>query len=90
VTTLGLGMGEPPNGNGAYPWWVRAFVYVVQTVGVTAVISLGLLWWVLNSFDARLSAMSVEQTAMFRLLQQICVNTSETPEQRTACWNPWR
>jgi hypothetical protein len=73
-----------------FPWWVRAGAYAVQTIGVPAVISLGLLWWVLTSFDTRLNAMTVEQTAMFRLLQQICVNTSATPDQRNGCWNPWR
>lgn len=32
----------------------------------------------------------VQNRVLFRLLQQICVNTSKTAEDRATCWNPWK
>lgn len=31
-----------------------------------------------------------QQRVMYNLLQQICINTARTAEDRQNCWNPWR
>lgn len=80
------GMTQDDIVNGRYPWWLRA----LREFGFPTLMAIGLLYWMLTTLDTRLTAMTLQIDAMFRLQQQICVNTSETAEQRTVCWNPWR
>jgi len=82
------------------PWWVSS----IYKIGIPSAIACFLVWWVVSSVDAKLQAMqldmqyvvkqvqeqSVNSRALINLSQQICINTAQNPEARTACWNPWR
>jgi len=82
------------------PWWVSS----IYKIGIPSAIACFLVWWVVSSVDTKLQAMqldmqyvvkqvqeqSVSTRALINLNQQICINTAQNTEARTACWNPWR
>lgn len=74
------------NGNGG-PWWVRA----ITTVGVPSAMALGLVYWLTTSMSQALSLHEEHSAERVReltgVMRQICVNTADTPADRTGCWD---
>lgn len=75
--------------------WAELATVAVK-LGVPSVIAMGLVWYLTTTNTAKLEALSAKVDAaaadsrvindrQLRVLQQICVNTSGTPEARGTC-----
>lgn len=69
------------------PQWVQA----VAWVGLPGVMALFFVWWVTTVVSTKLDAHAEESRShsltQIQILQRICANTADTPEERVACWN---
>ena len=78
------------------PWWVQA----IYKVGIPSAIAIFLIWTLVNKIDVgiieireNLRLHAVDSSYVIKntnnlqqILQRICVNTSETNEERNACF----
>lgn len=82
-----LGVSPGRNSMDGLPPWAR----VTAVVGIPGLIAIYLVYVLATGLPAKLDAHARESTAeatkIRQLLKQICVNTADTPEARSACWN---
>ena len=85
---------ETKSDNG--PWWVQA----IYKVGIPSAIAIFLIWALVTRIDVEIleirenlrlhavdSSYIIKNTNnLQQILQRICVNTSETNEERSACF----
>jgi len=75
------------NGHSIGPWQVRA----IAVVGIPGAIAIGLVYWLTMSVSGSISDHEQNSAARVReltgVMRQICVNTSETPSGRSACFS---
>jgi hypothetical protein len=68
------------------PMWAQ----VAYLLGVPSGIAVFLVWFlsgaVLQALHAHAEESRAGITKQVQLLQQICVNTASTPEERASCW----
>lgn len=73
------------NGNGG-PWWVRA----IGMVGVPSAMALWFVYWMTTGMSQAISTHEERSAERVReltsVMRQICVNTAETPADRSGCW----
>lgn len=72
------------NGNG--PWWAK----FISAVGVPAAGLAYLIWWLTTSQAAALEMHTHDQEhamdGLTLIMRQVCVNTAETQDERTGCF----
>ena len=79
----------PSNGNGG-PWWVKAlYAFGVPSVGL-----LYFIYWLTVSQASALELHSQDQAHAMQdltlIMRQVCANTADTTEERSACFRPAR
>ena len=72
--------------NGNMPWWAK----FISAVGVPSAALLFLIYWLTTSHAAALEqhshAQEHDMEVLTTIMQQVCVNTADTPEEQAGCF----
>ena len=87
MTVKGLG---GLNANGTMPLWMK----FVSAVGVPSALAIYLVWFLANNVLGAITTHSQdherEMDALMSVMQQVCVNTADTSEERAGCFQATR